>query len=205
MAMELTNTGRNNVITNGLTSFTHIGAYEDLGTTETSGGSYARQAITWTAAGTPAAGQRSNNAQLLVPIAAGKTIQCGSVHDALTGGNLQALFQIGSTLKGTGSAAASTDVITDSSHGLTTDDRVFFCQVAGQALPTGISATVLYFVLASGLTASAFKISTTSGGSALDITADGECAWFKTVPNTFASAGNLTFATNALVFDQTYI
>jgi hypothetical protein len=90
-------------------------------------------------------------------------------------------------------------------HGLTTDDRVFFSTASTDAIPTGISTTTLYFVLASGLTADAFKVSTTSGGTALDVTAAGECSFFKTVPNTFASAGNLVIATGALDFVGTEI
>lgn len=200
--MPLTTAGRNALLDSSKTVFTHVGAYEDLGTTETSGGSYARQAITWTAA---ASGVTDNNAQISIPIAAGKTIQVGSLHSAVSAGTLYAWFQIGSTLRGVSEVAASTDVFTDQGHGLTTDDRVFFAQVAGNATPTGISLTTLYFVLASGLTANAFKVSTSSGGAALDVTADGEIAWFKTVPNTFASAGNLIFATGALDFDASYV
>lgn len=201
--MPLTTAGRNDVLTNGLTNFTHVGAYTDLGTTESSGGSYARQAVTWTAA---ASGVRDNNAQISVPINAGQTIVVGSLHTASTAGTLQAIFQIGSTLRGVGSVdATATDLIQSDAHGLTTDDRVFFATVAGDAIPTGISTTTLYFVLASGLTVDAFKVSTTSGGAALDITSLSECAWFKTVPNTFASSGNLVIALGALDVDATFV
>lgn len=200
--MPLTTAGRNDLLTNGLTNFTHVGAYTDLGTTEASGGSYARQAVTWTAA---ASGVRDNNAQLTIPINAGTTVVVGSLHTASTAGTLQGWFQIGSTLRGVGSVdAIATDLIQSDGHGLTTDDRVFFTTVAGEGIPAGLSATVLYFVLASGLTTDAFKVSTTSGGSATDITALGEIAWFKTVPNTFASSGNLIIATGALDVDVTF-
>jgi hypothetical protein len=199
--MPLTTAGRNALLDSGKAVFTHVGAYEDLGTTETSGGSYARQAITWTAAASAVA---DNNAQVSVPIAAGKTIVVGSVHSAVSAGTLYGLVQIGTTLRGVAEVTASTDVFTDQAHGLTTDDRVFFGPVAANAVPTGIVTTTLYFVLASGLTANAFKVSTTSGGTALDVTADGEVAWFKTVPNTFASAGNLVFATGALDWDNAF-
>jgi hypothetical protein len=200
--MALTTAGRNAILASGAPGITHIGAYEDLGTTETSGGSYARQAITFAAA---AGGIRDNNAQLSVPIAAGKTIVVASAHDALSAGNLLGLIQIGSTLRGAANALASTDLITSYAHGLTTDDRIFVAAVGGDTLPTGLATTTLYFVLASGLTTDAFKISTTSGGAAVDITANGEFAWFKTVPNTFASAGNLVFATGALDLDATFV
>lgn len=62
------------------------------------------------------------------------------------------------------------DLITSYAHGYTTDDRVVFEAVEGIALPTGVTQGTRYFVLASGLTTDAFKISATSGGSAIDIT-----------------------------------
>lgn len=199
--MPLTTAGRNALLDSGKAVLTHVGAYEDLGTTETSGGSYARQAITWTAS---AGGVTDNNAQISVPIAAGRTIQVASVHSASTAGTLYGLVQIGTTLRGVATVSTA-DLFTSVAHGLTTDDRVFFGTVAGNTIPTGISTTTLYFVLASGLTADAFKVSTTSGGGALDVTAAEECAWFKTVPNTFASAGNLIFAVNLLDMDGTFV
>lgn len=201
--MPLTTTGRNDLLTNGFTNFLYAGAYEDLGTTETSGGSYARQSISWAAA---SGGTRATNAGLTIPIAASKTIVAASIHSAVSAGNLEGWMQIGSTLHGAATVAASTDTFTTGyAHGVTTDNRVFFTAVEGAALPTGISATTIYFVLASGLTATAFKVSTSSGGAALDVTADGACSWFMTVPNVFGSAGNLTIASGQLSVDLTQL
>jgi hypothetical protein len=194
--MPLTTTGKNNLIS--VTSFTHAGAYTDLGVTETSGGSYARQAITWAAA---SGGARSNSATLTIPIAAGVTIQSVGVWDAVSAGNSQGFFQIGSTLRSAATVDSTTDTFLSNGHGLTTDDRVFFTGVGGEALVGGLSATTLYFVRATGLTANAFTIATTSGGSAVDITAVGEVAWFRTVPVTFAVAGNLIMAASGLTID----
>lgn len=70
-------------------------------------------------------------------------------------------------------ALASSDLVTAYAHGFTTDDRVVFEAIEGLSLPTGITQGTRYFVLASGLTTDAFKVSTTSGGAALDITGDG--------------------------------
>lgn len=196
--MPLTTTGKNNLIS--VTSYTHAGAYQDLGVTESTGGSYARQAITWAAA---SGGTRTNSAQLSIPIAAGQTIQSVGVWDASTAGNSQGFWQIGSTVAGVGTATASTDVIASFAHGVTTDDRVFFTGPVGQGtVPAGLSATTLYFVRATGLTADAFTVATTSGGAAVNITADGEVAFYKTVPQTFSIAGNLILpVTTGLVID----
>lgn len=197
--MPLTTTGKNNLIS--VTSYTHAGAYTDLGTTEASGGSYARQAITWAAA---SSGTRTNSAQISIPINAGTTVQAVGVWDASTVGNSQGFWQIGSTVTGTGTVTASTDVIASFAHGLTTDDRVFVTAPSGSSLPTGMAVATLYFVLASGLTTDAFKLSATSAGASLAITTDGEVAFFKTVPQTFAISGNLILpATTGLVIDAT--
>lgn len=64
-------------------------------------------------------------------------------------------------------------------HGLAANDRVaFFGIESGGSLPTGVTEGTVYFVIATGLTTDAFKVSTTSGGSALDVTAlgSGICA-----------------------------
>jgi len=47
-------------------------------------------------------------------------------------------------------------------------------------------------------------LSLTSGGAAVNLTTDGEVAWFRTVPETFASAGNLIIATGNLDLDLTF-
>ena len=63
----------------------------------------------------------------------------------------------------------ATNLITSACHGLVAGDRIAFAVTNGR-LPCGIQATENYFVLASGLTSSAFKISNTSGGSEIDFT-----------------------------------
>jgi hypothetical protein len=189
------------ILDSGLTS-THVGAYIDLGTTECSGGAYTRVAVTWTAA---SGSIRDNNAQLSIPIAAGQTVVVGSIHSAISAGTLHGWFQIGSTLRGVATVDSATDLFLSKAHGLTTDSRVFFTTVAGEAIPTGVSVSTLYYVLAAGLTADAFSVSTTSGGGALNVTVSGEAAWFCTVPNTFASAGNLIIASGALDVDSAFV
>lgn len=202
--MPFTTAGRNALLTSGKAGVTHVGALTDLSGTEVTGGSYARQAVTWAAA---ASGATANSGGLTIPIPAGSTPVALAYYDALSSGNLLGIFPYGSSGQVVdGVATVSTaDLFTSVAHGLTTDDRVFFSAIAGESLPTGISTTTLYYVLASGLTSDAFKVSTTSGGTALDITAAGECAFFKTVPNTFASAGNLTVAVSAATIDLTFV
>lgn len=197
--MPFTTAGRNAMLTAYTTTTKYASAMSDLGTTEVTG--VTRQAVTWAASGS---GQIQNSAQLTIPVGAGQTVQVASIHSAVSAGNTEAWYQIGSTVRGAATVLASTDVFTLNAHGLTTDDRVFFEAIGGAALPTGISATTLYFVLASGLTTSAFKVATTSGGTALDVTTDGDVAFFKTVPQPFPSGGNLVLAVSALTLDATF-
>lgn len=205
--MPLTAAGRNAMLTSGKAGFTHVGALTALTPTEVAGGSYARQAVTWQAAGTPAAGQSGNNGAIAIPIPVATTPIVLSLYDAASAGNLLGTLPYGSSgqpVSGMATVDATTDLFLSKAHGVTTDDRVYFSTVNGEAIPTGISVTTLYFVLAAGLTADAFAVSTTSGGGALNVTVSGECSFFKSVPNVFASAGNINLATNALLLDLNF-
>lgn len=76
--------------------------------------------------------------------------------------------------------AATSDLITSTSaHGLVEGDRIRVSSAG--TLPAGLSAATNYFVIASGLTTTAFKVSATSGGSAVDITdtGTGTHTWFR--------------------------
>lgn len=61
---------------------------------------------------------------------------------------------------------ASPAVVTWTAHGLNVGDPVVF-RTTG-ALPTGITAGTVYFVIAAGLTADAFQFSATVGGAAVN-------------------------------------
>ena len=61
---------------------------------------------------------------------------------------------------------ASPGVFTSTAHGLSLNDRVRLFTTG--ALPTGLSADTRYFVISAGLTADAFELSTTEGGSAIN-------------------------------------
>lgn len=63
--------------------------------------------------------------------------------------------------------AAVTDLITITGHGLVANDRIYFTRLAGG---TGLALNTTYYVIASGLTSNDFKVSTTLGGGAVDIT-----------------------------------
>lgn len=64
--------------------------------------------------------------------------------------------------------ANTDDTLTATAHGLVAGDTVLF-ETDG-TIPTGLTADTKYYVISSGLTADVFKVSTTLGGSAVDIT-----------------------------------
>jgi hypothetical protein len=61
---------------------------------------------------------------------------------------------------------ATPGVFTLTTHGLAANDRVIFS--TSGALPTGLTAGTVYFVIAAGLTADEFEVSTAQGGSAVN-------------------------------------
>lgn len=71
-------------------------------------------------------------------------------------------------IQGAVTVDASTDVITRNSHGFSDGDRVSF---SAATIPTGLVAGQVYFVR--DQTANTFKVSATSGGTAINITANG--------------------------------
>lgn len=63
---------------------------------------------------------------------------------------------------------ASPGVFTNVAHGLVAGDVVYLSTTG--ALPTGLSVDTPYYVIAAGLTANTFRLSTTAGGSAINTT-----------------------------------
>lgn len=199
--MPLTTNGKNDLLTNGLTNYTHIALLDDT-QTEISGGSpaYARKAVTWT---TAAAGVRDNNADLVFDVAAGKTVAYWAAYTAITAGTQEAFGQIGSTIRGVATMQASDDIFRSDAHGVVANDRIFVAAIAGESIPTGIAAGTLYFAVT--ITTDTFQLSATSGGAAINLTTDGEIAFFKTVPEVFGSQGTLTITTGNLDVDANFV
>ena len=61
---------------------------------------------------------------------------------------------------------ASPAVVSSTAHGFVDGDAIQFSTTG--ALPTGITAGTIYYVISTGLTADAFQFSATSGGSAVN-------------------------------------
>jgi hypothetical protein len=71
----------------------------------------------------------------------------------------------------------ATDTIAYTAHGLSAGDAVKYFHGGGTAA-TGLTNNTTYYVIASGLTADAFKVSATDGGAAVDISGTGNNAQY---------------------------
>ena len=198
-----------------VTQVTHVGVHTlvDPGTGananagEATGGSpaYARLAVAWGAA---AAGQKSNTGALTFDVPSG-TYGFFTLWNALTGNtnNYRGYIPFGgaSALKGFFSTdtTLANDQLLSVAHGLADNDRVIVYNVFAESLPTGLTEGTVYYVVASA--ANTFKLSTTQGGAAVDITAlgGGEGYWQRVVPEVFGAQRQITVAVGALVLDLT--
>lgn len=191
----------------GVGNLTDPGTGANYGGTEATGGSpaYARQAVTWGAA---ASGQKANTGALTFDIAAGTyafllffNASSGNTNNFLgyapINGSVKGFFSVDTTV--------SNDALFSVAHGLADGDRVQLFNVFSESLPTGLSEGTVYFVVSS--TTNSFKVSTTSGGAAVDITAvaGGEGFFQKVIPEVFASQGQLAVGVGAVVLDSTGI
>lgn len=170
---------------------------------ELTGGSpaYARQGVVWGAA---ASGVKQNTNAITFDVPAAATITSILLMDAVTAGNYWGYMPLnGGTVRGFGSVdtTLTNDRILSVGHGLADTDRVSFMNVLAETLPTGLTEGTLYFVVNS--TTDTFKVSTTSGGSPVDITGlgGGEVYWQKYIPEVIGSQTTLTIAIGALTLD----
>jgi hypothetical protein len=192
-------------------AITHIGAHTltDPGTGtnanagEATGGGYVRQAVAW---GTAAAGVALNTGALVIPVDTG-TYGFLTKWTASTGNtnNFRGYMPMGgaAVLKGFGSVDTSlaNDTLFSVGHGLVDTNRVMLYNVFAETLPTGLTEGTIYFVVSA--TTNTFKVSLTSGGAAVDITAvgGGEFYWQQVVWEQFNAPGNITVAIGALALD----
>lgn len=99
---------------------------------------------------------------------------------------------------------ATPAVITKAAHGYAIGDTVVFSTTG--ALPTGLTAGTVYYIISAGFTANAFEVSLTSGGVAINTSSAGSgthsatgiySALTSTAQWQFAQTGNLVWATQA--------
>ncbi len=167
----------------------HTG-FPPAGGNEVTGGSpaYARKSITWNAA---AAGSKSIAAAQTFDVPA-TTVRAVATYDASTAGTQKAWSPAGASARrafDVTAAGVTANTIDSPAHGLVAGNSVIVWATIGAALPTGLAEDTEYFVIAAGLTADVFSLSTTLGGSAIDITAIGDGDIQKFTPEVFAAQG----------------
>ena len=167
-------------------------AYSATGTNELSGGSYARQAATWSSASGGVLSLTTTLPSFLV--ASGATVEFIGFWDASTSGNFQGMFpNSAGAAPYTFSASASSNVFTAPGSSYSNGNTVVIFPTSGSTTPGGFTAGTVYYVVSAS--SDTFKLSATSGGSAITVTADGSGIVQAITPETFGSAGS--FAVNA--------
>ena len=175
---------------------------------EATGGGYARLGVVWAAA---ASGQKTGSSGTLTFDVAAGTYAFFGLYNASTGNTNNYLGYIpfgGATaLKGFASTdpTLTNDQFFSVAHGMADNDRVLLDPVFSETVPSGITAGAVYYVVNSAT--NTFKVSTTQGGAAVDITAlnGGEVYWQRVVPEVFGATGQITVAANQLILDATGI
>lgn len=98
-----------------------------------------------------------------------------------------------------GTADSATDTITRTAHGLSVGNRIYFTRLVGG---TGLALNTSYYVIAAGLTANDFRVSTTSGGSQVNITLDysrAEFSRYTVFSGSFNNRGTYVSPLNMLI------
>lgn len=159
-------------------------AFSLAGANEVTGGSYARQAITWAAA---ASRSKASIGNIDVPVPAGTTVSWIGVWDS-AGTTFKGMVANGGSEKQFQLDLTNNRVYCEA-HGLANDDRVV---VTGDTVPTGLTAGTPYWVV--GVTAGDpdyLQIASSQGGAAIDITGQhsDDARISKIVLETYAGAG----------------
>jgi len=116
-----------------------------------------------------------------------QTARFFSIGDASTGATkFRRYGAIGTAMKPFTATDTAGDTMKLPGHGLTALDEIVFWATTDQALPTGITEGIVYFVKTTP-DADTITISATSGGATLDITAVGAGRYQKVTPLTVGS------------------
>lgn len=160
-------------------------AYSATGINEVTGGSYARQTITWAAA---AARSKASSGNIDFPVPAATTVAWIGVWNS-AGTVFRGMWPNGGTDWSFQLDVATNNRIYAEGNGIITDDRVTF---TGATVPGGLTAGTAYWAV--GVTAADpdyFQVSSTQGGAAIDITsqASADARVSKVILEAYAGAG----------------
>jgi hypothetical protein len=175
----------------------HTADPSTTGANEVTGGTpaYARKALTMGAA---SGGQTVTitTAQAF-DVPAGTSVRFVGIFSAVTAGTFRGSLPADSALANplVFTALASTDVLTVPGHAFVNGDEVVVIDTDGSTLPTGLSEATVYFVV--GVSGNTLQLSATSGGSAINLTADGAGHITSMTTETFGGQGVYNIAIGA--------
>jgi len=191
--------------TNGIKFWSLHSAYSLTGLNELSGGApaYARKAAAYGAAsGTPRTKVSSAGATFDIPPGSPTTVAWVGRWDAVTAGNFHGMGPAGAGPRRQFSIVDAADLTANTmdspAHGLSAGNRVVFWASTGAGLPSPLAIGTIYWVIAAGLTADVFSVSTTSGGAAVDLTTAGDGEFQSCVPEDFTGQGQYNLTSDTL-------
>ena len=152
----------------------HSGLPGETGLNEIAGGGYARQAVTFDPAVAP--GVSLSNVGVTFSALPATDVSHLGFWDSLSGGDFLALAPLGLGGKGFATGLSGGTGITSPGHGLSLDDRVQFRASIYGNVPSGLTETILYYVVGVP-SVDTFEVGLTSMGSAISLTGDGDMFW----------------------------
>lgn len=204
--MPLVTAGYNALLSGGLSNVAifaslHTGDPSTTGANEATGGSpaYARKSITYAAA---SGGTIASNAAITFDVPAGTFYHVG-LWSASTAGTFYGYFPVGGFAAQSAVVAAGTDTFTSYAHGYANTNQVLVYDIQAGGVPTGLTEGTVYFIIASAT--DTFQLSATSGGSAINVTADGEIVIQRVLPETFAAQGQYQIPSGSLILDARFV
>lgn len=95
---------------------------------------------------------------------------------------------------------ATSDTITIPGTSLAVDDRIAFFAVSGSSLPTGLTEGTVYFVKT--VSGADITVSTTSGGTTVDITVAGDGIAYRVTPIAVSSGVTPQLGAGAIIYEE---
>ncbi len=176
-------------------------AYSSTGTSELSGGGYARVSLGTSGAdwGTASGGSIALSTQpSAFTVGASTTVEYVGFFDASTSGNFSGMGPVGAGTLYAFTAATSGNLFTAPGSSYSNGQTVVLFDGAGATIPSNFTVgTVYYIISASGAT---FELSATSGGSAITVNAAGAGLVQLIAPETFGSASTLQLTTSTTLY-----
>lgn len=180
----------------------HTGYPAHTGANEVSGGFYARAAATIAASsGTPPTRSLSGTVDISIP--ASTTVRWIGACDLVSSGNVYGVMPNGGSPKEF-EVDVSNNLVNVPAHGYISTSGGSKVTFYGGTPPGGLTEGVIYFVIASGLATDQFRVSATSGGSAITLTDVGSSACLVSliVEETFSGAGTTTVTSAAFALNN---